>query len=158
MIKKTAILFLVIFTSCNLETPTTFSKEALSEKIVTIDTISFTFKEVLEAHKGKKILIDVWASWCGDCIKGLPSVRNLQKEYPEVVFLFLSVDENKDAWRKGIERFQIKGAHYNLPKGMKTGEFVDFINLSWIPRYMVIDAQGKLTKKKASEEEENDED
>ena len=33
---------------------------------------------------------------------------------------------------------------------MKTGEFVDFINLSWIPRYMVIDAQGKITLFKAT--------
>jgi thiol-disulfide isomerase/thioredoxin len=105
---------------------------------------------MLQKYKGNKVLIDVWASWCGDCMKGLPSVRNLQKEYPEVIFLFLSVDKNKSAWKKGIDRFQIKGAHYNLPKGIKSGEFVDFINLGWIPRYMVIDEQGKISLFKAT--------
>jgi hypothetical protein len=80
----------------------------------------------------------------------LASVRNLQKEYPAVVFLFLSVDKNKDAWKNGIQRFQIKGEHYNLPKGMKSGEFVDFINLGWIPRYMVIDPQGNISLFKAT--------
>jgi thiol-disulfide isomerase/thioredoxin len=144
MIKKTAILFLVIFTSCNLETPTTFSKEALSEKIVTIDTISFTFKEVLEAHKGKKILIDVWASWCRDCLVGIPKVKQLQKEFPEVVFLFLSVDTKASSWKYGVEKHAIKGEHYNLPKGMKKGELVDFLNLGWIPRYLVIDKNGEI--------------
>jgi thiol-disulfide isomerase/thioredoxin len=96
------------------------------------------------------VLIDVWASWCGDCIKGFASVRNLQKEFPEVVFLFLSVDKSKNAWKNGIERFQLKGAHYNLPKGMKSGDFVDFINLGWIPRYMVLNEQGEITLFKAT--------
>ena len=143
-------LFITTVLSCQNREETQFSIEALNDDLINLQGDSVPFKSILEKHKGSTVLIDVWASWCGDCIKGLPSVRNLQKEYPEVVFLFLSVDENKDAWRKGIERFQIKGAHYNLPKGMKTGEFVDFINLSWIPRYMVIDAQGKISLFKAT--------
>jgi len=146
--KKISLVLIILFASCTVEKPIHFSKAALSDTVYSLNNTVFTIEEMLQKYKGKKVLIDVWASWCGDCIKGLPSVRNLQKEYPEVVFLFLSVDENKDAWRKGIERFQIKGAHYNLPKGMKTGDFVDFINLSW--RYMVIDAQGKITLFKAT--------
>ena len=148
--KKISLVLIIMFASCTTEKPIHFSEVALSDTVYSLNNTVFTVEEMLQKYKGKKVLIDVWASWCGDCIKGLPSVRNLQKEYPEVVFLFLSVDENKDAWRKGIERFQIKGAHYNLPKGMKTGEFVDFINLSWIPRYMVIDAQGKISLFKAT--------
>ena len=148
--KKIYLVLIIMFASCTIEKPIHFSEAALSDTVYSLNNTVITIEEMLQKYKGKKVLIDVWASWCGDCIKGLPSVRNLQKEYPEVVFLFLSVDENKDAWRKGIERFQIKGAHYNLPKGMKTGEFVDFINLSWIPRYMVIDAQGKISLFKAT--------
>jgi thiol-disulfide isomerase/thioredoxin len=150
LMKKTSLVFIILFASCTVEKPIHFSKAALSDTVYSLNNRVFTIEEMLQKYKGKKVLIDVWASWCGDCIKGLPSVRNLQKQYPEVVFLFLSVDENKDAWRKGIERFQIKGVHYNLPKGMKTGEFVDFINLSWIPRYLVIDAQGKISLFKAT--------
>ena len=62
-----------------------------------------------------------------------------------MVFLFLSVDTGKEAWKNGIQRFQIKGKHFNLPKGMKVGTFVDFIDLSWIPRYMVINELGMIT-------------
>ena len=105
---------------------------------------------MLHQYKGKKVLIDVWASWCGDCIKGLPSVRNPQKEYPKVIFLFLSVDKSKNAWKNGVQRFQIKGEHYNFPKGMKSGEFIDFMSLTWIPRYMVIDERGKISLFKAT--------
>ncbi|MDX6747610.1 TlpA disulfide reductase family protein [Polaribacter sp. PL03] len=148
--KKIILVFIIVFTSCSLEKPTVFSDLALNDQVYSIDNRSFSVKDVLKKYQGKKVLIDVWASWCGDCIKGLPSVKNLQKEYPEVVFLFLSVDKSKNAWKKGIKRFRIQGEHYNLPKGMKDGDFVDFINLGWIPRYMVIDEVGKITLFKAT--------
>ena len=143
--KKIFLVLLIALGSCNFERPTQFSKLALNDTVYGLNKTVFSIEEVLQKYKGKKVLIDVWASWCGDCIKGLPAVKNLQKEYPEVVFLFLSVDKNQIAWKNGIQRFQIKGAHYNLPKGMKSGEFVDFINLGWIPRYIVLDTQGKIT-------------
>ncbi|AUC85286.1 redoxin [Polaribacter sp. ALD11] len=148
--KKIVLIFIIVCTSCNFEKPTEFSELALNESVYSLNGTQFSIKEVLNTHKGNKILIDVWASWCGDCIKGLASVRNLQKDYLDVVFLFLSVDKSKNAWKKGINRFQIEGEHYNLPKGMKDGDFVDFINLGWIPRYMVIDEQGKITLFKAT--------
>jgi thiol-disulfide isomerase/thioredoxin len=148
--KKIYFIFIILCVSCNLEKPTQFSELALNDTVYDLNNTAFSVKEVLDQYKGKKVVIDVWASWCGDCIKGLPSVRNLQKEYPKVIFLFLSVDKNKNAWRKGVQRFQIKGAHYNLPKGMKSGEFIDFISLGWIPRYLVIDEQGKISLFKAT--------
>ena len=80
----------------------------------------------------------------------MQSVKNLQKKYPEVVFLFLSVDTNKAAWKNGIRRFKIQGEHYILPKGMKSGDFVDFLNLGWIPRYVVVDENGKIILFKAT--------
>jgi thiol-disulfide isomerase/thioredoxin len=147
--KKIYLLFIILCTSCNFESPTQFSKLALKDTVYDLNNMPFSIKDVLHQYKGKKILIDVWASWCGDCVKGLPSVRNLQKEYPAVIFLFLSVDKSKNAWKNGIQRFQIKGEHYNLPGGMKSGEFIDFIGLGWIPRYMVIDEQGNISLFKA---------
>jgi thiol-disulfide isomerase/thioredoxin len=143
-------LFIILCASCNFEKPTKFSELALKDTVYDLNNTAFSIKEVLQQYNGKKVLIDVWASWCADCISGLPSVRNLQKEYPAVVFLFLSVDKNKNAWKNGVQRFQIKGEHYNLPKGMKSGEFVDFINLGWIPRYMVIGPQGNILLFKAT--------
>lgn len=148
--KKIFLVFIILFAGCNFEKPTEFSELALNDNVYSLNNTNFSVKEMLSKYKGKKILIDVWASWCADCIKGLPSVRNLQREYPEVVFLFLSVDKNKAAWKNGINRFQIQGEHYNLPKGMKEGEFVDFINLGWIPRYIVIDELREITLFKAT--------
>jgi thiol-disulfide isomerase/thioredoxin len=151
MFKKTAIVIFLICTSCTLESPTAFSKEALNEEILALDNSSFTFEKVINTYKGKKVFIDVWASWCRDCIVGLPKVKKLQDEFPEVIFLFLSVDTKTTSWKYGIEKYNIKGKHYNLPNGMKKGELVNFLNLGWIPRYLVIDENGKILLFKATD-------
>lgn len=143
------IFFLLVISACSAQTPKEFSELALNENFYSLDGNKYPFKEILNQHKGKTILIDVWASWCADCIRGLPKVTQLQKEYPEVVFLFLSVDTNKTVWKNAIQRFSIRGEHYNLASGMQDGDFVEFINLKWIPRYMIIDKNGKIALFKA---------
>ena len=82
--KKIFLVLLIALGSCNFERPTQFSKLALNDTVYSLNKTVFSIEEVLQKYKGKKVLIDVWASWCGDCIKGLPAVKNLQKEYPEV--------------------------------------------------------------------------
>ncbi len=144
MIKQIAFISF-IFASCIFVTPTQFSEKALNDTLFSLKGEKTTFKKIINQYKGKKVLIDVWASWCGDCIGGLPKVKMLQKEFPNVVFLFLSVDEDADRWKNGVERFKIIGEHYNLPKGMKNGDFVNFLGVSWIPRYLVVDEFGGIT-------------
>jgi|TARA_B110000238_G_scaffold194928_1_gene233434 thiol-disulfide isomerase/thioredoxin len=140
----------VFFSSCNFETPTQFSETAKTDVLNSLSGGKASFKEVIGQYQGKKVLIDIWASWCADCVKGMPTIKRLQREFPEVVFLFLSVDKKNTAWKRGIQRFEMIGEHYNLPKGMRKGDFVDFVNLKWIPRYMVIDEIGEISLFKAT--------
>ncbi|MGJ8746035.1 TlpA family protein disulfide reductase [Polaribacter sp.] len=152
MFKKIIVLVLVSFlASCNFEKPTEFSEKAYNEKVYNLQDQETSFKEVLQQYKGKKILIDVWASWCRDCIKGMPKVKDLQERFPEVVYLFLSVDEKKGSWKRGVQRYNVRGEHYNVPKGMKHGDLVNFLNVSWIPRYVVVDETGKIVLFKATD-------
>ncbi len=118
--------------------------------LITQDDSKLTFREVLYKHKGKKILIDVWASWCKDCIVGFPKVKKIQEQFPNVKYVFLSVDRSNPSWKRAIKRYNLKGDHYNFPKGQNDGDFVDFINLGWIPRYMVIDKTGEIQLFKAT--------
>jgi thiol-disulfide isomerase/thioredoxin len=148
--KKTFLLLIIIFISCNSEKPKHFTDEVYKEMLISLDASKITLREVLYYNKGKKILIDVWASWCKDCIVGIPKIKELQKEFPDVIFLFLSVDRSAPSWKRAITKYNLIGEHYNLPEGMKDGKFVDFINLNWIPRYMVIDETGEITLFKAT--------
>lgn len=150
-IKYMVILFLSVL-SCKAqeETPTTFSEAALNDTFVTLEGTSTTFKAILEANKGKTIVVDVWASWCSDCIKGMPKVKALQKANPNATYIFLSLDKTQDAWKKGIKKYKVNGQNYFMQSGWK-GSFGEFIKLDWIPRYMVIDENGNIKLFKAIE-------
>ena len=131
------------FASCSQAQQTEFKEEALSNTMKTAENTDITFQEILKKYEGKTIVIDVWASWCSDCIKGMPKVKALQEKYPDVTYLFISMDKNYESWTKGIEKYDVQGEHYLTTDGMK-GVFGKSINLDWIPRYMVVDKTGKI--------------
>ena len=86
------------------------------------------FKAILEKHKGQTILIDVWASWCKDCLECLPSIKKIQSENKDVVYLFLSLDKTEKQWKNGIKMHQISGEHYFINSGWD-GPFNVFLKL-----------------------------
>lgn len=146
-----SIVFCFSMLSCVAqEQPPKFSKEALNDYFETLDGESIKFKDILKQYKGKTVVIDVWASWCSDCIKGMPKVHDLQAQYPDVTYLFLSLDKTKEAWKKGIEKYKVNGEQYFMQSGWK-GPFGTFIQLDWIPRYMVVDKTGNIKLFKAIE-------
>lgn len=136
--------------SCSNAQKTEFAPEALSYKMITAEGSEMTFKSILKKHKGKTIVLEVWASWCSDCVKNMHKIKELQSNNPDLVYVFLSVDKTPEAWKKGIEKHEIKGEHYLISDGMK-GTFGKAIDLNWIPRYMIVDKKGKIALFKAVE-------
>ena len=141
-------LFVSTLLSCQNRVETEFSEAALNDEFVTLNGDSILFKTILENHKGNTVFIDVWASWCKDCLEGLPSVKALQAGYTDVDFVYLSLDKTQKAWKKGVDRLEIKGDHYLMQSGWK-GAMGTFLDLDWIPRYMIIDKQGAIKVFKA---------
>ncbi|MDI9258224.1 TlpA family protein disulfide reductase [Flavobacterium sedimenticola] len=129
---------------------TEFSKESLSQKLITSDSTQITFKEILAQHKGKTTVIEVWASWCSDCVKAMPKVKDMQANHPKVDYVFISMDKAFDKWKNGIAKHELKGAHYWATDGMK-GAFGKSIDLDWIPRYIILDKKGKIITYRAIE-------
>jgi len=148
--KNSLLVFLFVTTllSCQNRVETQFSEAALNDEFVTLNGDSILFKTILEKHLGNTVFIDVWASWCKDCLEGLPSVKELQQKHPKVDFVYLSLDKTQKAWKKGINRLEIKGDHYFMQSGWK-GAMGTFLDLDWIPRYMIIDKQGSIKVFKA---------
>ena len=62
----------------------------------------------LSDFRGKLIYIDLWATWCGPCIQESPAFTALSEKYPDIEFLQISRDEQKEAWESYI-------AHKNSP-------------------------------------------
>ena len=127
-----------------------FSKEALSEKLLSANDTQVSFQDVLSKHQGKTIVIECWASWCGDCVKAMPKMKALQNDNPNVDYVFISMDKTADKWKAGIDKHELKGDHYMVNDGMK-GAFGTAINLDWIPRYIIVDKKGKIVLYRAIE-------
>lgn len=150
--KKLIFILSIAFASisCTNAQKTEFSPESLSHKLVTLDGSETTFSAIIKKNKGKNTVIEVWASWCGDCIKSMPKFKELQKDNPKVNYVFISMDKAEDKWKAGIEKHELKGSHYWATEGMK-GEFAKSIDLDWIPRYIILDKKGKVVTYRAIE-------
>lgn len=127
-----------------------FSEAALSEKLLSTNENQVAFNDILKKYKGKTLVIEVWASWCSDCIKAMPKLKELQTSNPNVSYLFISADKTADKWKIGIEKHQLKGDHYMMNDGMK-GVLGKAIDLDWIPRYIILDRTGKIILYRAIE-------
>jgi thiol-disulfide isomerase/thioredoxin len=150
--KKIFVLATMLISTlgCAQKEEASFKKEGLENVMVTNENKPITFAEILKKYEGKTIVIDVWASWCSDCVKGMPKVKELQEKNPEVTFLFISMDKSYESWLKGIEKYEVRGEHYLTADGMK-GVFGKSVDLDWIPRYMVVDKTGKIALYKVIE-------
>lgn len=143
-------LLLAGIVSCSNAQKAEFSKESLTESLATLDNTNTTLAEILKKHKGKTVVIEIWASWCGDCIKAMPKLKALQTAHPEADYVFISMDRAREKWEAGIAKHELKGDHYWATDGMK-GKFGQSINLDWIPRYLIVDGNGKIITYRAVE-------
>ena len=150
---KRIIALLIAFAtfSCTSNAQKTkFSEEALSETLLATDGSQVAFKDILKKHKGKTLVIEVWASWCGDCVKAMPKLKELQANNPDVAYVFISMDKTVDKWKAGIEKHEMKGDNYMANDQMK-GVFAKAIDVDWIPRYIILDKKGKIVLYRAIE-------
>jgi thiol-disulfide isomerase/thioredoxin len=99
--------------------------------------------------KGKFIYIDIWATWCAPCINQIPNLEVLQTKLASrnIVFLNISIDEDISDWRKFIKKNQqFKGNHFIYVQD-KYNNFLSLnslLNITGIPRYIIIDKMGKI--------------
>ena len=145
-----SLIVVVSSISCTKAQKTSFSDAALKENLIAVDGSEVAFADILKQSQGKTLVIEVWASWCSDCVKAMPKLKELQAANPDVAYVFVSMDKTAEKWKAGIEKHELKGQHFLAKDGMK-GAFGAAIDLDWIPRYIVIDKSGKIILYRAIE-------
>lgn len=142
------LMFLLSFlTGCSQ--PTTFSEKAMADTFLTSSGEVVSFETILKENEGRTVFVDIWATWCKDCIVSMPDIKKLVKDYPEASFVYISLDKDEKSWKKGIKRYKLTdGQHYWSSKGWDS-DFFDAIDLDWIPRYMVVDEKREIKLFKA---------
>ncbi len=90
----------------------------------------------------KYVYIDIWASWCVPCIKEIPALKELEKEYANknIKFVSISIDSKPEAWNKALKNQDLLG-HQFLDQANQIGEI---LSIQGIPRFLFYDSKGKL--------------
>jgi thiol-disulfide isomerase/thioredoxin len=98
--------------------------------------------------RGKVVLIDFWASWCGPCRKENPNVVKTYAKYKDAGFTVMSVslDRDRNAWLAAIEKDQLSWPNHVSDLGHWSSRVPQMYGVKGIPFTVLIDQEGKIIK------------
>lgn len=107
-----------------------------------------------KALKGKWILIDFWASWCGPCRKQLPELKKIYDSNKDLNFeiIGVSIDEDSTKWKKALDIENLNWINVNENRGFE-GKISIKYNVDQIPMNFLINPEGKIVAKDISIDE-----
>ncbi|MBC7884282.1 MAG: TlpA family protein disulfide reductase [Saprospiraceae bacterium] len=103
-------------------------------------------KVSLESLRGKVIYIDVWATWCGPCLRELPALEKLETSFTgsdKIAFVSISLDQDKTAWQTMVKEKNMHGIQLFAEGNWSSTLATDYLIQS-IPRFIIIGTDGKI--------------
>ena len=113
-------------------------KDAPSFRGVSLDGKAYS----LDALKGKAVLLDFWASWCGPCVRSMPTLERLHEEYQAKGLVILGIDVGEK--RETVEKFlKTKAVPYPVIMGDEAGIPAAY-GVNVFPTFVMIGPDGKI--------------
>ncbi|MBK1897599.1 thioredoxin-like domain-containing protein [Chryseobacterium paridis] len=125
-----------------------FEQISLSQKGAPFSDLKFLDNKgkshQLSQYRGKYVVVDLWATWCGPCkqIRPIFDTRSNQyRYYSNIQFISISLDQDKTKWLNYLKTKPSKVPQYWLSDAM---EFMNKYKIQTIPRFIIIDPEGKV--------------
>ena len=101
----------------------------------------------LDDLQGRYVYIDIWATWCEPCKAEIPFLKKLEDKYhkKKITFVSISIDSEKDhnVWKEMVAEKELSGIQLFSDKDWNS-EFIKNYLVNSIPRFILIDPEGKI--------------
>lgn len=112
----------------------------------TLDLLGSESRFSLASHRGKVVVLDFWATWCGPCIRAMPTLMEVTEAYADKGVVFAAVNLQEGAEQVG-EFMENKGWNFHVPMDTD-GAVAQSYGVTGIPHTVIVDKQGVVRKVK----------
>jgi|GEM_PF-2204467 len=120
-----------------------FGASMIESPISSVDTLLTVLKI---QFKGKHLVLDIWATWCGPCLadmkNSIPNLTKLEERDIEVIYLCSATSRSTDKWRKRITETKSPKTHIYMTPDLSK-EIMATFKLMGYPSHVFIDKNGK---------------
>lgn len=129
------VLFFFVFFACGNKQTT---DGVVNFTVTDLDGKTMEFSQ----YRGKTVVLNVWATWCGPCLKEIPDLKEIHREFKDkgvVVLGVLLESESPEAAKPIVEQLTI-----DYPTWYGNDEFAKQFSIQAFPTTIIIDKNGKI--------------